>query len=62
MKDNTATIENIIQLKSKLPNVKLSYVIPMDDFGHVDFTYSRYVSQVLNDQLINLIDKANEIN
>lgn len=62
MNDSTATIENVTQLKSKLPNVKLSYVIPMNDFGHVDFTYSRYVKQVLNDQLINLIDKANEIN
>lgn len=62
MSDNTATFENVIQLKSKLPNVKLSYVIPMNDFGHVDFTYSRYVKQVLNDPLINLIDKANEIN
>lgn len=62
MNDNTATLENVIQLKSKLPNVKLSYVIPMNNFGHVDFTYSRYVKQVLNDPLINLINKNNEIN
>lgn len=60
MNDNTATFENLIQLKS--PNVKSLYVIPMNNFGHVDFTYSRYVKQVLNDPLINLIDKANQIN
>lgn len=62
MNDSTATFENVIQLKSELPNVKYSYMIPMNDFGHVDFTYSRYVKQVLNYRLINLIDKANERN
>lgn len=59
MNDSTATFENAIRLQSLLPNVKHSFRIPLDNFGHVDFTYSRYVRRALNNKLINVINEAN---
>ena len=62
MDDDTAIPENVIQLQSDLPNVKLRYVVPVPDFGHVDFLYSRYVRKGLNDQLIKTVNEANRLN
>lgn len=57
--DDTAIIENAVKLQHQLPNVKSSYQIPIDDFGHVDFTYSRYVKKALYDNLISKLNKNN---
>lgn len=57
--DNMVAAENIIELKSHLKSVKSSYIIPIDDFTHVDFIYSRYLREVLNDKLIKNINEAN---
>lgn len=59
--DDTAIIENAFKLGNQLPNVKSSYIIPINDFGHVDFTYSRYVKKVLYDNLISKLNKANQM-
>lgn len=58
--DDTAVYENVIRLESELPNVKSRYVIQVPDFGHVDFTYSRYAREGLNDKLISTINAANQ--
>ncbi|XP_031625878.1 lipase 3-like [Contarinia nasturtii] len=57
--DTTASFENVIQLKSVLPNLKSTYLVPVADFIHVDFTYSRYVRKILNGRLIETINSAN---
>lgn len=57
--DTMVAAENIIELKSHLKSVKSSYIIPIDDFSHVDFIYSRYLRKALNEQLIRNINKAN---
>lgn len=57
--DLTASYENVIQLKSMLPNLKSIYLVSVTDFAHVDFTYSRYVRKALNDRLVSTIDEAN---
>lgn len=57
--DDTAIMENAMILRKQLPNVRSSYRIPINDFGHVDFTYSRYVKRVLYNNLITKMNKAN---
>lgn len=59
MADNTGTFENVVQLKSQLRNVKTSYMVPINNFGHVDFVYSRYAGRVLNDKVVEVINRAN---
>lgn len=58
--DDTAALNNVLLLKSQLPNVKSSFLVSIDDFKHVDFIYSRYLRKAVNDRLINTINKANE--
>lgn len=53
--DDTTVYENVVKLESQLTNVKSSYIIPMTEFTHLDFIYSRYVRNILNDQIINTI-------
>ncbi|XP_031625879.1 lipase 3-like [Contarinia nasturtii] len=57
--DDTSIYSNVIQLQSQLPNVKSRYVVPIVDFGHVDFLYSRYARNGLYNKLISTINKAN---
>lgn len=57
--DDTAAVENVMLLKSQLPNIRSSYLVPIDDFKHVDFIYSRYLRKALNDELVSTIKKAN---
>lgn len=58
--DNLVAAENVIELQSHIPNLKSAYVIPIDDFSHVDFIYSRYVREVLNEKLLSNINKTNK--
>lgn len=60
--DDTSVYENVIELESQLPNVKSRHVVQVPDFGHVDFAYSRYVKQALNDKIISTINAANRNN
>lgn len=59
--DVTASFENVIQLKSALPSLKSTYLIPTPDFVHVDFIFSRYVRKILYDRLIATVKKANRM-
>lgn len=56
--DTTATHENVKKLISRLPNVKFTYEVPVRNFEHVDFNYSRFVREALNDVLIDIIDNS----
>lgn len=59
--DDTAIMENAVKLRYQLPNVKTSYMVPIADFGHVDFIFSRYVKNVLYDNLIEKMKKISLI-
>lgn len=57
--DDTAIMENAQKLFTKLKNLKSTYLVPIDDFSHVDFTYSRYIRKAVYDKLIRNINKGN---
>lgn len=56
----TATVEGVNRIRSELGNVKLFYEIPIKNFQHVDFIYSRFVREALNDKIIETINKASK--
>lgn len=58
--DNTAIIGNVRRLQALLPNLKSTYLVPMDDFTHVDFTFSRHARKVLNNQIVDVVNKYNQ--
>lgn len=60
--DDTAILDNVIRLQKQLPNVKSMYLVPIKDFGHVDFIYSRFVRFGLYNELISKINNANRNN
>lgn len=52
-------MENALKLFKNLRNIKSTYLVPIDDFNHVDYTYSRYVRKAVYDELIRNLNKAN---
>lgn len=58
--DETATAENAMTLKAHLPNLIGEYVVPREDFAHIDFVYSTYVRRLLNDKIVNVMKKMDE--
>lgn len=58
--DEIAILENVLKLKSQLPNVRQTYIVPVDGFSHVDFIYSRFAPETINKKLISLVNKANK--
>lgn len=57
--DETATIVNAIELQTKLPNIRSSYLVPIDDFSHGDFIFHNIAKDVLYNRLIDNINKVN---
>lgn len=57
--DDTATIENVDKLFYQLQHIKSKYLVPVADFNHIDFTYSRFIRKAVYDKLVNNINKAN---
>lgn len=58
--DNLVAAENIIELQSQLKSLKSAYVVPIEDFAHVDFIYSRHVRRVVNEKLLSNINRINK--
>lgn len=58
--DETATAENALTLRSRLPNMVGSYIVPRTDFAHIDFVYSVYVKKLLNDKIVHVMKKMDE--
>lgn len=58
--DETATVQNAMTLKARLPNLVGESVVPRDDFSHVDFVYSSYVRKLLNEKIIHAMKKMDE--
>lgn len=59
--DGTATYQDALRLKARLPNVKETFVVPISGFDHIDFIYSKYAPEKLYKKLIADINNANEI-
>lgn len=60
MGDETATAENAMTLKSHLPNLIGTHIVPREDFAHVDFVYSAYVRKLLNEKILSVMKKMDE--
>lgn len=59
--DDTAAIEDAIDLQNQLPNVRSSYLVPFDKFSHIDFGFSYLAKPFVYDKLISNINKINGI-
>lgn len=59
--DDTASIEDAIELQNRLPNIRSSYLVPYDDFSHIDFGFSYLAKQFVYDKLISNINQSNGI-
>lgn len=46
--DDTAIIENALKLRHQLPNVKSTYLVPIEDFGHVGKCKNKTIAKVEN--------------
>lgn len=55
--DDTATLEDAIDLRNQLPHIRSSYLVPIDDFSHIDFGFSYLAKQFVYDKLISNINK-----
>lgn len=51
--DELSNTSDISLLRSQLQNVTALYQVPIKDFKHIDFIYSRFVREVIN---VNVID------
>lgn len=51
--DITATKDDVLELKKRLPNVKGAY--ELSDFTHVDFVYSVTAKEVLYDKITRIL-------
>lgn len=60
--DDTATTENAIHLQKELPNIRSSYLVPIDDFCHDDFIFSFIAKEFVFNQLIDNINKNHGLN
>lgn len=59
--DDTGTMKDAIQLKSKLPNLKRFYRVRWEDFRHVDFGYSVFSREAINNKIVSDIDESNRL-
>lgn len=59
--DDTATFENVMSLRTKLPNIRSSYLVPIEGFSHVDFAFSYLAKKSVYERLLNNINKINGI-
>lgn len=56
--DEVSNAADILQLYSQLQNVTELYRVPIKDFKHIDFIYSRFVRNVINEKVINALQMA----
>lgn len=58
--DQVSNSTDVIYLQSQLPNVTELYQLPIKDFQHIDFIYSRFVRDFVNDKVIDVLKLADE--
>lgn len=57
--DEVANSSDVLCLHSKLQNVTELYRVQIKDFKHIDFIYSRFVREAINEKVIEALKMAN---
>lgn len=58
--DEVSNSSDVMMLYSQLKNVTELYQVPMKDFKHIDFIYSRFVRDVINEKVIDALQTADD--
>lgn len=58
--DEVSNVTDVLHLYAQLTNVTELYQIPIKDFKHIDFIYSRFVRQFVNDKVIDALKLADQ--
>lgn len=58
--DKVSNSTDVFLLHEQLQNVTELYQVPISDFKHIDFIYSRFVREVINEKVIKTLQKANQ--
>lgn len=56
--DESSVVVDVMKLASQLPNMQEMYEVPSNDFKHIDFIYSCWVRTLINDRVIDVLNKA----
>lgn len=58
--DEASNSSDVLQLNAQLQNVTDLYVVPLKDFKHIDFIYSRFVREMINEKVIDALQMADQ--
>lgn len=58
--DEASNATDVLHLYAQLTNVTELYQIPIKDFKHIDFIYSRFVRQFVNEKVIDALKLADQ--
>lgn len=58
--DEVSNSTDVLFLHTKLRNVTELYRVPIKDFRHIDFIYSRFVRDVINEKVISTLQMHNQ--
>lgn len=58
--DEVSNSNDVALLRSQLQNVTQLYQVPIKDFKHIDFIYSRFVREVINENVIDVLRMADQ--
>lgn len=58
--DEVSNSNDVTQLRSQLQHVTQLYQVPIKEFKHIDFIYSRFVREVINENVINVLQMADQ--
>lgn len=58
--DEVSNATDVLMLYSQLQNVTELYQVPIKDFKHIDFIYSRFVREFINEKVIDALKLADQ--
>lgn len=58
--DEVSNATDVLYLYTQLQNVTELYQVPIKDFKHIDFIYSRFVRQFVNDKVIDALKLSDQ--
>lgn len=58
--DEVSNVTDVLHLYTQLQNVTELYQIPIQNFKHIDFIYSRFVREFVNDKVIDALTLADQ--
>lgn len=57
--DDINNIENVYELRDVLPNIIRDYLVPFDQFNHLDFIWAKDVKSLVNNDVVDVLNKYN---